>query len=124
MAIIFPEYPGVTPLFPAWESPTNGIQAPVYAWHAFTSPNQFISGSIATPRALSDIPASVLALVWYNSPPGVPERRTMDYGKGAGSTPYTFHLPDGTTRVNTTNLSSTAFTNLVTNLWAELPYPP
>jgi hypothetical protein len=123
MAIIFPEYP-VAPLFPAWESPVNGIQAPVYAWHAFTAPNQRVSGSLATPRPLSDIPAGILAMVWYNSPPGFPERRTMDYGKGVGNVPYTFHMPDGTTRVNSSNLSQTAFNNLVTNLWAELPYPP
>jgi hypothetical protein len=122
MGITFPTYPE-TPLFPQWESPTNGPQPPVYAWHAFTAPNTRISSSITTPRPMSDIPPDVLALVWYASPPGYPERRTMDYGKGSGPVSYTFHMPDGTTRENTANLAAPAFDSLISNLWADLPYP-
>ena len=120
MGIFFPVYPEV-PLFPQWESPTNGPQPPVYGWWAFTAPNTRIGSSIMTPRPLSDIPAGVLALVWYASPPGYSERRTMDYGDAR---PYIFHMPDGSTRTNSTNMSGTAYNNLVTNLWSTLPYPP
>jgi hypothetical protein len=120
MGITFPSYPE-TPLFPQWESPTNGPQPPVYGWHAFTSPNQRVSSSITTPRPLSDIPASVLAIIWYASPPGyAPERRTFDYGD---SRPYIFHMPDGTTRTNSSNMSAQAYNNLVSNIWATVPYP-
>ena len=125
MGITFPAYPEypLPPLFSQWEAGPKGLQAPVYAWHAFTAPNTRVSGSVVTPRSLSDIPAGVLAIIWYASPPGYSERRTMDYGKSVGSTPYTFYLPDGTTRVNSTNMSQVAFDNLVTNLWSNLTYP-
>jgi hypothetical protein len=126
MGITFPTYPEypLPPLFPQWESPNNGPQPAVYAWRAWTNPSTVISSSVVTPRPLSDIPSSVLALIWYASPPGYPERKTMDYGKGAGATPYTFQLPDGSNRVNTSNLSQTAFNQLVGNIWADMPYPP
>lgn len=126
MGVTFPTYPEypLQPLFPQWTSPVNGPQPPVYAWRAFTAPNTSITGSVVTPRALSDIPAGVLAIIWYASPPGYPERRTMDYGKGVGNAPYTFNMPDGTTRVNSSNMAQAAFDNLVTNLWGDLAYPP
>ena len=123
--VTFPSYPDypLPPLFPQWDCP-DGPQPPVFAWWAYTSPTARIGGSVVTPRPLSEIPASVLAIIWYASPPGYPERRTMNYGKGVGSIPYTFYMPDGTARVNTSNLAQTAFNQLVTNIWGDVPYPP
>jgi len=123
MGIVFttyPEYP-LPPLFPQWDYPEKGPQPPVYAWRAYTSPTASITSSVVTPRPLSDIPAGIIAMIWYASPPGYPERKTMDYGDAR---PYVFGMPDGTTRTNTTNMTAQAYNNLVSNMWANVPYPP
>ena len=120
MGVTFPAYEGFTPLFPQWTAGPNGEQPPVYAWRAYTSPTQSITSTAANPRPLSDIPAGIVGLVWYASPPAAPIRKTFDYGNAR---PYTFFLPDGTTRVNSTSMTATAYNNLVNNLWASDAYP-
>lgn len=121
MGVVFPTYDGFTPLFPQYSTP-KGDMPPVYAWRAWTAPTTSITSSVANPRPLSDIPAGVLALCWYASPPGfTPERKTLDY---ASERPYTFYMPDGSTRVNSTNMSAQAFQNLLNNFLGTQPYPP
>jgi hypothetical protein len=121
MGLVFPSYDGFTPLFPQYTTP-KGEMPPVYAWRVWTNPTTSISSSVANPRPLSDIPASVLAICWYASPPGfVPERKTLDYDNAR---PYTFYLPDGSTRVNSTSMSNQAYQSLLTNFLAAQSYPP
>lgn len=122
MGVVFQTYP-VAPLFPEYTTPL-GPQPPVYAWRVWTDPATTLTGSVTTPRPLSDIPAAILAVEWYASPPGYPIRKTRDYGKGPGSNPYTFYMPDGTTRVNTSNMSQNAFNQLLNNFLADQTYPP
>lgn len=120
----YPNYP-IPPLFPRWgDNLPIGPQPPVYAWRAWLDPGTTITSSVVTPRPLSDLPATMLAIEWYASPPGYDVRMTRDYGKGAGNDPYTFYMPDGTTRVNSSNMSANAFNQLLGNLLANQPYPP
>lgn len=112
--------PPPPPLFPAFP-PTTIL--PVYAWRAYTGPTQNIFSRIGAERPLSDIPTTVVAMVWYHRPPTDGDRntyKTFDYGDVR---PYTFRMPDGSTRVNATAMSQTAYNNLVTNIWANDVYP-
>lgn len=118
MPIIEPPPPD--PLFPAWDTPKGGFPA-IYGWRAYTNPTTSITSVIGNVRPLSDIPSGVLAMVYYHSRPGDPNvRQTFDYGDAR---PYTFYMPDGSTRENTTNMSGQAYSNLVGNLWASIAYP-
>ena len=94
--------------------------SPIYAWRAYTNPTQSISSVIGNVRPLSDIPAGVVAMVYYYSVPGEPVRKIFDYGD---TRPYTFTLPDGSTRQNATSMTAQAYQNLVNNLWASDAYP-
>lgn len=109
------------PLFPSWIAGPNGPQPAVWAWRAYTNPTQSITSSVANPRPLSDIPSGILAMVWYSSAPGaVPIRKTFEYGDAR---PFTFYMPDGTTRTNASNMAAPAYQQLVDNLWALNSYP-
>ncbi len=115
--------PGLpAPLFPAFP-PTTIL--PVYAWRAYTGPTQNIFSVVGgTIRPLSDIPSTIVAMIWYHRAPVETGDRntykTFDYGDVR---PYTFRMPDGSTRINNTAMSQVAYTNLVSNIWTNDTYP-
>ena len=93
---------------------------PIYAWRAFTNPTQSITSSVANPRPLSDIPQAVFAMIWYHSSSGQVEPKSVDYGDAR---PYTFKMPDGSTRINNTSMSQVAYQQLVPNILQNDTYP-
>lgn len=114
--------PPPTPLFAPF--PPTTLE-PTYAWRAYTGPNinQSIVSTLALPRPLSDIPATLVAMVWYHRLPNAGDRntyKTFDYDE---IRPHTFWMPDGTSRINNTTMSAQAYLTLVSNLWANDVYP-
>lgn len=108
-----------TPLFPGWNTPKGWFPA-IFAWRAYTNPTTSIT-SVGRGTDLSAIPAGIVGMVYYHSAPSDPNvRKTYDYGD---TRPYTFYMPDGSTRVNATSMSAQAYNNLVNNLWASDTYP-
>jgi hypothetical protein len=104
------EVPAVIPLFPAFPPVT---QLPVYAWRAYTSATTSITSSVTNPRPLSDIPTTIVAMIYYHNDKAPSDKtkmiRTIDYGD---TRPYTFSLPDGTTRKNSSVISAALYQTL------------
>lgn len=113
------------PLYPRWNTPKGDIPA-IWAWRAYTNPAQSITSVINNERPLADIPAEIFGMVYYHQPPpgAEPLRRTLDYGsQDAGGGPYTFYLPDGSTRHTQANMSQQAYEQLAVNIWQNDVYP-
>jgi hypothetical protein len=109
-----------TPLFPGWNTPKGPMPA-IFAWKVYVTSTNILTSTAANPRPLSDIPASIIGIIWYNSPPGVlPVYRTLDYGD---SRPYTFYLPDGSTRVNSVAINQATYNTFVNAFLAADVYP-
>ena len=102
--------PEIIPLFQAFPPVTK---LPIYAWRAFTSSTLSVTSSVAKPRPLSDIPSTIVAMVYYHDAVAPSDKnnmiRTIDYGDVR---PYNFLLPDGTTRRNTISASVAAYQTL------------
>ena len=106
-----PPTPRPPPLFAPFPPTT---MEPIYAWRAYTNPQQSVVGTLSNPSSLSVIPQSIVAMVWYHSLYGeTPVRKTLDYGDAR---PYTFRMPDGSTRINNSPMSEQAYANIVQNL--------
>lgn len=113
-------HPNIPPL---WVNHlTLGILLPIYAWRAYTNPTTSITSTYKAPKALSTITTSVIAIVWYHDvlPGENPIHRTWDYGNVR---PYTFRLPDGTTRVNNSPMLANTYNTLIARLADSDTYP-
>lgn len=115
-----PAPPRPAPLFPGWDTP-KGPMPPIWAWKAYVTRTTIIQSSITTRRPLTDIPAGIIGMVYYHSAPGeVPILRTIDAGD---QRPYTFYLPDGTTRTATTVISATTYNQFISAFETQDAYP-
>lgn len=95
-----------------------------YAWKAYVTKDTIITSTVANPRPLSDIPQAILGMVYYHDPQaplvGEPMSRTIDYGDVR---PYTFRMPDGTTRTNSVAINATTYTQFKDKFLAQDTYP-